>query len=275
MTILCSPCSVFPVPAKKRFTTLKSTKLCRTFLFRFFVILALISSFLTLPAFCQETEDSQIFISGFNAYQQKNYSTAIAKLDEVLQKYPDTPLRDMTLFWLARAHFKSGHKDDAARVMSQFSREYPDSPLKGTVEEELLTLAAQYDKGVKQPAVISSPQPVENVADAQKARAEQERVTAEKAEQRRIAAVKAEQERVAAAKAEEARIAAVAAENKRQAALKAEAERMATEKAEQERLAAEKAEQQRIAAVKAEQERVAAAKAEEERIAAVAAENKR
>src|SRR5450631_2115745 len=185
MTILCSPCSVFPVPAKKRFTTLKSTKLCRTFLFRFFVILALISSFLTLPAFCQETEDSQIFISGFNAYQQKNYSTAIAKLDEVLQKYPDTPLRDMTLFWLARAHFKSGHRDDAARIMSQFSREYPDSPLNGTVEEELLTLAAQYDKGDKLPAAVSPEKPVEQAADVQKTQAEQARLIAAKAEQER------------------------------------------------------------------------------------------
>jgi uncharacterized repeat protein (TIGR01451 family) len=244
------------VPAKKRFTTVKSTKLCRTFLFRFFVILALISSFLALPAFCQETEDSQIFISGFNAYQQKNYSTAIAKLDEVLQKYPDTPLRDMTLFWLARAHFKSGHRDDAARIMSQFSREYPDSPLKGTVEEELLTLAAQYDKGDKLPAAVSPEKPVEQAAEVQKAQAEQAR----------LIAAKDEQERADAAKAEETRIsAAAAAENKRLAAVKAEEERQS----------AEKAEQQRIAALKTEQERVASARAEEARIAAVAAENKR
>ena len=84
----------------------------------------------------QETGDSQIFLAGFNAYQQKDYPTAVTRLGEVLEKHPETPLRDMTLFWLARAHYKAGNRQDAARYMAQFTREYPDNPLKNTVEEE-------------------------------------------------------------------------------------------------------------------------------------------
>ena len=150
-TFLRPPCAYFSVPAKKRLLTVISLKLCRTFLIRLFVVLVIISSFLNTPAYTQESEDSQIFISGFNAYQQKDYTTTIAKMNEVLQKYPDSPLRDMVLFWLSRAYYKNGNQQDAARYLSQFSREYPDNPLKGTVDEELLALTARYEKGEQLP----------------------------------------------------------------------------------------------------------------------------
>jgi len=100
-----------------------SLKLCRFFLIRLFVVLAIISTFLNSPAYSQESEDSQIFISGFNAFQQKDYATTITKMNEVLQKHPDSPLRDMVLFWLSRAYYKSGNQLDAARYMSQLSKE--------------------------------------------------------------------------------------------------------------------------------------------------------
>jgi len=261
----------------------KSSKVCRTTLIRILVTVALISSLLTLPAFSQDTEDSQVFISGFNAYQQQNYSTAIERMDEVLRKYPNSPLRDMALFWLARAHFKSGHRQEAARTMSQFAHEYPDNPLKGTVEEELLALAEAYDKGEKiataPPATASAGKPA-----AASAMQEQERAAAEKA---RLEAGRKEQERVAAEKAEKARAEAEAAEKARLAAVKAEQERAAVaEKArleaarkEQERIAAEKAAAQaeaaRLAAAQKQQERIAAEKAAKVRAEAEAAEKAR
>ena len=113
-------------------------KLCRNILSRLLVSLVIISSLVVPPAFCLETGDSQVFIAGFNAYQQKDYASSIEKMSEVLQKYPDTPLRDMALFWLSRSYYKVGNQRDAARYLSQFSKEYPDNPLKSTVEDELL-----------------------------------------------------------------------------------------------------------------------------------------
>jgi hypothetical protein len=197
-------------------------------------------------------------------------------MDEVLKKYPDTTLRDMALFWLARAHFKNGHPQAAARTMSQFSKEYPDSPLRGTVEEELLTLTARHDRGEKLP--LTDPGHKESIARA--AQAEKERLAAEKAEAARLAQLKLDQERIATEKAEKeraaeaARLAALKAEQERQAGLQAEQQRLAQLKAEQERLAAEKVEQERVAEVarlaqlKAEQERIAAVNAEQQRLAA-------
>ncbi len=263
-----------------------SLKLCRNTILRLLVVFVIISSLAVPPAFSQESEDSQVFIAGFNAYQQKDYAAAIAKMNEVLQKYPDTPLRDMALFWLARSYFKSGNQNDAARYLSQFSKEYPDNPLKGTVEEELLSLTARYEKGEKLP-VGSQPSKQPDLATIQRAKAAQEKLAAEKAEeakrvaaerkeQAKIAAAKAEQERLAVQKAEEAKLAAAAAEKARIAALKQAEEKAATEqaakaKADQERIAAQKAEESRLAAVAAEKkelERLAAVKSEQERIAA-------
>ena len=82
----------------------------------FIVILSLLAT----PAYPAEYQDSQIFISGFNAYQSKNYQGAIDKMSQVLEKYPDSPLRDMSIFWLARAHFKAGHRKEAAQYMANF-----------------------------------------------------------------------------------------------------------------------------------------------------------
>ena len=246
-----------------------SLKLCRNALIRSLIALVIISSLVSPPAFSQETEDSQVFIAGFNAYQQKDYAAAIEKMNEVLQKYPDTPLRDMALFWLSRSHYKTGNQQDAAKFMSQFAKEYPDNPLKGTVEEELISLTARYDKGEKLPAGPSPAQVAEKKGAEQKAKAEQDRLAKAKVEEQRIAAAKAEQARAASA--------AAAAETARLAALKAEADRKAAEKVEQDRLAKAKAEEQRLAAAKAEQARTAAAAsaAETARLAALKAEEDR
>ena len=53
----------------------------------------------------------------------------------------------MALFWLARSYFKNGNQRDAARTMSRFTKEYPDNPLKNTVEDDILALVARYEKG--------------------------------------------------------------------------------------------------------------------------------
>lgn len=234
------------------------------------------------PVIAQETGDSQTFLAGFNAYQQKDYPTAINQLGEVLQKHPDTPLRDMTLFWLARAHYKAGNNQDAARYMAQFNREYPDNPLKNTVEQELLVLAEQYEKSgqaAKAEAEAAKKAEAERIAQERaereaaekaekarilKAKAEAERIAREKAEAERLASLKLEEERKAKEAAEQQRLAALKAEEQQRAMQKAEAERLANLKLAEERKAKEAAEQQRLAAEKAEAERKARAEAEQQ-----------
>lgn len=258
---------------------------CRNTITRFLVALVIISSLVIPPCgYAQDAEDSQIFIAGFNAYQQKDYAGTIEKMNEVLQKYPDSPLRDMVLFWLSRAYYKSGNQQEAARNLSQFSKEYPDNPLKSTVEDELVQLTERFDKGeklpvgtppVKSPAIqkekLAQQRKAEEARMAAEKKAAESKLASEKAEAERLAQAKAEQGRIAAAKAEEARLAAekvTAAEATRLAAIKAEEDRKAVEKAETARLAQAKAEQERIAVAKAEEARLAAEKAASEKVAA-------
>jgi len=220
----------------------------------------------------QDTEDSRLFLAGFNAYQQQDYVAAITNLNDVLLQHPDTSLRDMTLFWLARSHFKAGNRQEAGRFMAQFTREFPENPLKQTVEEELLALAESYEKQhpvVKEPkAVAKAAQPGAAVKQkpAADVRSSEKPVVREKAEAEQVAQQKAERE--AADKAEKARL------------LKAEEERKQKEQTEQQRLAKLKAEEERITRAKAEaaaaeQSRILQARAEAERLAKAAAESER
>ena len=263
-----------------------------------FLICLLLTALLgVVPVSSQETEDSQMFLAGFNAFQQKNYASAVSNLEQVLQKYPDTPLRDMTLFWLARAHYNQGNRTEAARHMARFTKEYPDSPLKNTVEEELLTLAAkqqapeQLEKAAESERLAAVKAEEERKAREQmvreaaekvrilKAKAEEERIAREKAAAERLAAVRAEEERKAKELAEQeaaekARILKAKAEADRHAREKSEAERLAAVRAGEERkakelAAQEAAEKARILKAKAEEDRIAREKAEAERAAAV------
>lgn len=239
-------------------------KLCRIALIRLMAIFAMISLFSLAPGYAQETEDSQIFISGFNAYQQQDYPTSISKLNEVLHKYPDTSLRDMSLFWLSRAYFKNGNEQDAARMLVQFSKEFPGNPLRDTVEEELSALVVRYQKGEKLATGPPVPQ-LEQLKTAWAKAAEEQRA-AEKSEQEKLAKLKAEQEQAAA---EAMRIGTVQKEQERLAAEK-ESARQVAQRREQEKQAVILAEQR-----KAEAEKQAAIRQEQEKQALILAEQQR
>ena len=279
---------------------------------RFLAGLVIVSCLIASPSFCQETEDSQVFIAGFNAYQQKDYATSIEKLNEVLQKHPDTPLRDMALFWLSRSYYKTGNQWEAARYLSKFSKEYPDNPLKNTVDEELLSLTVRYEKGEKLPGGPPAAVPPE-ILVAQNTAAEKDRVTAKPEEPTqangaldpaRVAAPKPPEENAVAEKSVQERVAMESAAREKAvqqvaAAIRSDNTRLNSEPsgqqqvavantkqdwASQESVARENAVQQVIADIKAEKARLNAeqekkaiakageAKAEQERLAAIDAE---
>ncbi len=100
----------------------------------------------TTPLLAADSTDTLTFIAGFNAYEGKEYDVAVEKLSRFLHDYPASPLRDITLYWLARALQGSGDRHEAAHTMARFLREYPAHPLGGSGEPDLLTLAAEYGK---------------------------------------------------------------------------------------------------------------------------------
>lgn len=253
-------------------------KVFRASVQRLLAVFLIIAVLLPAPAFALDSDDSQIFITGFNAYQKKDYKTAIDTMSDLLKKYPDTPLKDMAIFWLARANYKAGNNQEAAKYMSQFFREYPDSPLRGTVEEGLVSLADRYQKGepieAPAPVVAKAPAPEQSAAEklaAEKAAAE--KFAAEKAATAKLAAEKAAAEKTVADKAAAELAAAERLVAEKTAAEKAAAENAAAEQAAAqklalERAAAEKAAAEKAAAEKLAQEKAAAEKAASEKVVA-------
>jgi outer membrane protein assembly factor BamD (BamD/ComL family)/uncharacterized membrane protein len=227
----------------------------------------LIASFISSPAYSLDTKDSQLFITGFNAYLKRDYPEAIASLSGVLEQYPDTSLRDMAILWLSRSYYKAGNQKDAARYMAQFFKEYPDSPLKGTVEEELAELARKYQKDEPiATQLAASPAGAPPAAAAASGTIATDRpVAATQDDAARVAAEKGQQERAAAAKAKADRQAAEKAALAKAEADRLEAEKAAQAKVEAERLEAEKAARAKTEADRLEAEKAVLAKAEAER----------
>ncbi|BDV41233.1 hypothetical protein GURASL_01560 [Geotalea uraniireducens] len=95
-------------------------------------------------AFAAGSGASRLFVTGFTALHDGNSREAAETFDRLLAVYPDTPLRDLALFFLARASLAAGERQQAARAMATLRREYPGSVVVAAAGPELLALAAGY-----------------------------------------------------------------------------------------------------------------------------------
>lgn len=169
---------------------------------RHFIIALFVSMLAFVPGNSAEIDDSTVFIAAFNAYQQKDYLLTIEKCDQLNQVFPDSPLRDVTLLLIARASIKAGENERAAKAITLFTTEFPESSLKTSVEDELKTLANRLQKGevlAPDKALQTAARKVrtdtlarERAAELQR---EAERAAKAKAEQERLARIKQEEER--------------------------------------------------------------------------------
>lgn len=167
-----------------------------------FILPIILILFAFSTANCAEIEDSTVFIEAFNAYQQKDYLLSIEKCDQLNQVFPDSPLRDVTLLLIARASLKAGDNARAAKTITIFFTEFPESTLKTSVEDELKTLMTKHKKG----DVIPANKALQTAArKIQSERVARQRAFELKIEMERVAKAKAEQERIAEIKREEER----------------------------------------------------------------------
>lgn len=158
-------------------------------------------------------DDSNLFMEAFNAFQGKNFILSIEKLNRLEQLFPDSPLRDVSLLMLARAHQRSGDNQAAGTTINRFGKEFGNSPLATSVEAELAALGKRVGAGEKPAQNQQLHTAALKVRNEQLAR---ERAAALKIEQERLAKERAEQERLARERAEVERL-----ERERLAALKA------------------------------------------------------
>lgn len=109
--------------------------------------LVLLLFILILPAFSYEVEESNDFMEGINAYQRREFNTSIVIFNKWLKDYPDSLNRDVAIYWLSRSYLMTGNKSEADNYMSQFIKEYPDSPLLKLHGDELLKSPIHNEKG--------------------------------------------------------------------------------------------------------------------------------
>lgn len=168
------------------------------------LLVALIIVFISFAAASSaEIDDSTVFIEAFNAYQQKDYLLSIEKCDQLNQVFPDSPLRDVALLLTARASLRAGNNERAAKAVTMFTTDFPESSLKTSVEDELRVLESRLQKG----EVLAADKNLQTAANKVRSdRLERERAAELKIQMERAAKAKAEQERLARIKMEAERI---------------------------------------------------------------------
>lgn len=254
---------------------------------------------LAVPLGVPAADDSFLFKTGFSSYNRSDYAAAISTLTSLLEKYPDTFLKDTVLLLLARSHLQSGDRRTATALTERLLREFPDRYTIDNLDKDLVALLPvhvrnpdqqpqqgpdhtlrarleQPDQGRAQSGttpLVTEPEARERLAwerivrkteSAEKAaKVKQERADLERLERKRRDAEKAERERLAQVKADKERREAELA-----AADRADLERLAMLRTEEQRRTAEREELERVIAEKRFNARLKAEQAERERAAA-------
>lgn len=134
-----------------------------------------------------ESDDAGIFVKAFEAHQRNDYLLAIEKIERLNRLFPDSPLRDVVLLLTARSSYNAGDNQRAAKAITVFINDFPESSFRSTIEEELLTLSNRQQQG----ETLAPDKKLQEAA--RKIRAES--LSAVKREQERLAQEKGEQER--------------------------------------------------------------------------------
>ena len=92
--------------------------------------------------------DKSCFIEGIDAYQKKEYGTAVRKLKLLLKLHPDTPLRALTHYMLSQSYYRIGNLNAASRYMQIILKEYPDFALKGFINQQQQELLKNSDSAL-------------------------------------------------------------------------------------------------------------------------------
>jgi len=131
-----------------------------------------------------ESDDAGIFVKAFEAHQRNDYLLAIEKIERLNRLFPDSPLRDVVLLLTARSSYNAGDNQRAAKAITVFINVFPESSLRSTIEEELLTLSNRQQQG-------------EKLLPDMKLQEAAHKIRAEQRAQEQLAAAKIEQERLA------------------------------------------------------------------------------
>jgi len=94
-----------------------------------------------------EASESQQLAENISAIDSAGYDNAVVLFRQLLEAYPDYRRNDTVLYQLARAYETAGQTDDALRVLNELMERYPDTPIVDEVQfrrGEMLFLRKRY-----------------------------------------------------------------------------------------------------------------------------------
>ena len=95
-----------------------------------------------------EASEAEQLAENAGAMEFESYDNAVGLFHALLDRYPDYERNDSVLYQLARAYEIAGKTDDALRVLNDLVARYPDTPLIDEVQfrrGEMLFLRKQYN----------------------------------------------------------------------------------------------------------------------------------
>jgi outer membrane protein assembly factor BamD len=92
---------------------------------------------------CRERlAENELYIAKFH-YKKKKYQGAKARLEAMVEIYPEVDTLDEALFYLGKSHLKLEEMDVAARVFTDLVHRYPDSKFSDKAKKALSEMAEQ------------------------------------------------------------------------------------------------------------------------------------
>jgi len=77
--------------------------------------------------FCQEHLAEREFYVGHSYYKKSAYPAAIARFEGVVQDYPETPVAEKAMYYLALSYQGLGKSDKAKQSLKELLEKYPDT----------------------------------------------------------------------------------------------------------------------------------------------------
>ena len=89
---------------------------------------------------CRERlAEKELYVAKFH-YKRKKYQGAKARLEVIVELYPEVDILDEALAYLGKSYLKLGERDAARRVFTDLVGNYPDSKFSDEAKEELKEL---------------------------------------------------------------------------------------------------------------------------------------
>lgn len=101
------------------------------------------------PVFSADKDDSALFFEGHDLMEDRQPERAIPLFEEVLQKYPESKIRDLALFWLGRAYLETKQTDKSREALSQLQIDFPESPLRTKLQKLIVSKEAALARAEK------------------------------------------------------------------------------------------------------------------------------